>query len=268
MNTQTISRNVTKFRRYAPAVGQFRLSPSTSIPAIVVPKQPGQFTTALAHEVRNPLSNINLAVEMLRSTIMDEEQKIFLDIIMRSSGRINGLITDLLTSSRTAEIQPEKHCIHQLLDEVLVMSQDRIMLKKIMIRKDYSTLDCKILVNKDKMKIALTNIIINAIDAMPSEGGKLKLVTKTMNGRCIIEIEDNGIGISEKNLENIFTPYFTKKPGGMGLGLSTTLDILQSSHAKVDVRSVEGKGTRFILSFERNQQFGKYLFDGSIPIEA
>jgi signal transduction histidine kinase len=71
------------------------------------------------------------------------------------------------------------------------------LLKNITVRKDYSTLDCKILVNKQEIKIALANIIINAIDAMPSENGKLKLITKSINGKCVIEIEDNGIGISK-----------------------------------------------------------------------
>lgn len=265
MSLHAISRKVTKSHRYVSPASLFR----SWIPAnSIAPTQPGQFTAALAHEVRNPLTNINLAVEMLKSTKMDDEQRIYLDIIMRSSGRVNDLVTDLLTSSRTDEVQPENHFIHQLLDEVLVMTKDRIMLKNIMVRKDYSTLDCKILVNKEKMKIALTNIIINAIDAMPSEGGRLKLVTKSVNGRCIIEIDDNGIGISEENLKNIFMPYFTNKPGGMGLGLSTTLDILKSSHARVDVQSVEGKGTRFILSFDRNRQSGNWLFDGADPIVA
>jgi signal transduction histidine kinase len=105
-------------------------------------------------------------------------------------------------------------------------------------------------VNKQKIEIALTNIIINAIDAMHPENGKLKLITKSINGKCVIEIEDNGIGISKENLNNIFTPYFTDKAGGMGLGLSTTLGILKENHATVEVQSEEGMGTRFILSFE------------------
>jgi signal transduction histidine kinase len=151
-------------------------------------------------------------------------------------------------------MQPEKYPIHQLLDEALDMTEDRILLKNITVRKDYSTLDCKILVNKQKIKIALVNIIINAIDAMPSENGKLKLITKSINGKCVIEIEDNGIGISKENLQHIFTPYFTAKTGGMGLGLSTTMNILKANHAVTEVESEEGKGTRFILSFKRVQQ--------------
>ncbi len=219
-----------------------------------VQKDPDQFASALAHEVRNPLATINLAVQMLKSPIKILEPTLYLDIILKASGQINDLITDLLNSWQPGKMQPEKYSIHQLLDEALAMAEDRILLKNITVRKDYTTLDCKILVDKQKIKIALTNIIINALDAMPSEKGKLILITKSINDKCVIEIEDNGSGISKENLPHIFTPYFTGKAGGMGLGLSTTVDILHSNHATAEVESEEGKGTRFILSFGKERQ--------------
>jgi signal transduction histidine kinase len=92
---------------------------------------------------------------------------------------------------------------------------------------------------------------------MHPKKGKLKLITRSINGKCIIEIEDNGIGISKENLKNLFKPYFTGKAGGMGLGLSTTIDILKANQVTVDVQSEEGKGTRFILSFKGVQQSGE-----------
>jgi signal transduction histidine kinase len=222
-----------------------------------VQKEPNQLASALAHEVRNPLATINLAVQMLKSPIKAPTHRLYLDIIMKASGQINDLITDFLKIWQPDEMLLEKSTIHQLLDEALAMTEDRIFLKNIMVRKDYSTVDCKVLVNKQKIKIALVNIIINAIEAMHPKKGKLRLVTRSINGKCIIEIEDNGIGISKENLKNLFTPYFTNKAGGMGLGLSTTIDILKANHATVDVQSEQGKGTRFILSFEGIQQSGE-----------
>jgi signal transduction histidine kinase len=249
MHQDSAIRNVIKLVNYPLATNL-----SSSLPhSKIVQKQPAQFASALAHEVRNPLSNINLAVEMLQSIIKDDEQKIYLDIIMRGSARINDLVSDLTAYYQAEELRPEKHSINKLIDDVLAKTVDRIMLKNIVVIKDYTTLDSKISVDSQKMKIALTNIIINAIDAMPSENGELKLVTKSWNGKCAIEIEDNGVGISKENLKNIFKPYFTNKPGGMGLGLSTTLDILVSNHAGIDIQSQEGVGTCFILSFNRVQ---------------
>lgn len=189
---------------------------------------------------------------MLKSIIRHDDQKIYLDIIMRSSVRINDLIEELLKYQQADEVQAEKHSIHQLLDEVLAMNEDRIMLKNITVRKEYTIQDCKIVVNRPKMKIALTNIIINAIDAMTSGKGELKLVTKSIDGKYVIQIEDNGCGISKGNLQHIFKPYFTNKPGGLGLGLATTYDILRSNHVGVNVESGEGEGTRFILLFKKS----------------
>lgn len=206
-----------------------------------------RFTSALAHEIRNPLTNINLSVELLNAAIKDNELNMYVDIIMRSSIRINKLLNELLKYQETDEAKVHKYSLHLLLDEVLTIVEDRIALKNIKVRRDYATTDCNIWGDMQKLRIALTNIIINGIEAMPFINGQLTLVTKSMAGKYVIVIADNGTGISKENLQNIFKPYFTDKPGGMGLGLSTTLAILQSNQVGVDVRSETGKGTRFIL---------------------
>jgi signal transduction histidine kinase len=221
-----------------------------TVPAILK-DIPAQIASVLAHEVRNPLTNINLAIEMLESFIKDDEAKPYLDIIVRSTTRINILINELLKNQHTDEVHTEKHFIHELIDEVLAMARDRIMLKNIVVKKEYAAQDCNIALNKPEMKIALTNIIINAIDAMLSDGGELKLTTKSVDDKCILYIEDNGCGISRENLKSIFKPYFTNKPGGMGLGLATTHDILRLNRVRIDVESVVNEGTTFILTLKK-----------------
>ena len=103
------------------------------------------------------------------------------------------------------------------LTKCLIMAKDRIMLKNITVRKQYAVHDCKIVLNKSNMKIALTNIIINAIDAMSPKNGELKLVTKSIDGRYIIRIEDNGCGIRKEDLKYIFKPNYTKNQAVSGL---------------------------------------------------
>jgi len=220
----------------------------------IIKDPPVEFATALIHEVRNPLTNINLAVEMLGSAIKDNQLKIYLDIITRSSIRINSLICDLLKHQEN-EVPVEKHSIHQLLDEVLEMAGDRMRLKKISVLKDYTSNDCKIELNRLEMLIGLTNIVVNAIDAMTPGKGELKLVTKSIDGMRVIQIEDNGCGISKENLKNIFKPYFTNKESGLGIGLATTYNILRSNNVGINVESEEGRGTRFILTFEEKHQY-------------
>ncbi len=218
---------------------------------VILKDIPAQIASVLAHEVRNPLTNITLAIGMLESCLKDDEAKTYLDIIVRSTMRINILINELLKNEQAEEVHTEKHSIHSLIDEVLFMAQDRIRLKNIVIKKEYAVNDCDIALNKPELKIALTNIVINAVDAMSPDEGELKLVTMSTDDKCILLIEDNGCGISKENLQYIFKPYFTNKPGGMGLGLANTLDILRLNHVRIDVESVVNEGTKFILTFKK-----------------
>jgi signal transduction histidine kinase len=247
MNIHKSLRNLSVASVYQPPDILF----TTLVPVKSTEERPGQFAS-LAHEIRNPLSTINLSAEMLKSLITDEEQKMFLDMIIRGSMRINDILADVHSSFQGSDIQPEKYSIHELLDEVLAMAGDKILLKHITIRKNYAVKDSMIIMNRPKIKIALTNIVINAIDAMTEGKGELTLLTKSSDHKCTVQIEDNGCGISRENLKNIFKPYFTNKPEGLGLGLSSTKDILLSNHVRLQVKSVVAEGTNFILVFEKD----------------
>lgn len=214
-------------------------------------EQPLLFITTQAHEIRNPLTNISLAVEMLKRLVKEDAPQFYLDTIMRASLRVNELVSELISFGHAEAARTEDHSVHQLLDEVLMLAADRLALKNITVRKQYASYEDQRLFNKPKMKIALTNIIINAIDAMDGKEGQLKISTTTVNDKCVLEIEDNGCGISHENLQLIFTPYFTRKKNGLGIGLSATLVILKSNKVKLEVESEEGRGTRFILSFPK-----------------
>src|SRR5580693_2586671 len=116
----------------------------TLIPEVRERKETVEFTYTLAHEIRNPLSTINLAVDMLRISDDPNEKDACLDIIVRNSLRINDLLTDLLNSYQLNEIILDKYSINQLIDEVLIMIWDRLTLKNIKVSKYFSTLDCKL----------------------------------------------------------------------------------------------------------------------------
>jgi signal transduction histidine kinase len=222
-----------------------------SIPSHILKKNSGVFATSLVHEVRNPLTNINLAADILGLGELNSEQEKFLEMIKRGVERINNILTTFLSSQDEDEARAENCSVNALLDEVLNVNQDRIALKNVIVKKNLAAGDLKILVKKEEIKIALINIIVNAIEALPQTNGTLTLSTGLRNEQCVIEIEDDGVGISEKNLLNIFDPYYTNKPGGMGLGLSTTMDLLLSNCGTMDVQSEEGTGTHFTLHFNQ-----------------
>lgn len=202
----------------------------------------------LAHEVRNPLTNVNLSAEQLESELEDEDLKFYTDIIKRNCGRINDLITQLLQSSRKSEFTLNSGSLNTILDQTLLSATDRLKLKKIKIEKSFAE-DTEILLNEEMFQIAIMNLITNAIEAMEEGAGVLKITTKRFEQDVQVLVADNGSGISEENMTQIFEPYFTGKKSGMGIGLASTLNIVQSHKGRIDVQSEIGVGTVFTLSF-------------------
>jgi signal transduction histidine kinase len=96
--------------------------------------------------------------------------------------------------------------------------------------------------------MAFLNIIINAIEAVDENKGVIKIFSHCNEKKCLITIEDNGCGINKHDMAKIFDPYFTGKPNGMGLGLSTTHNIIRTHKGNIDVESLPGSGTKFNIN--------------------
>jgi PAS domain S-box-containing protein len=209
----------------------------------------GRFIRTLAHEVRNPLNNINLSIENLLDHVSDEDDRTYLEIIQRNGKRINDLITELLHSSRPADMQMEAVALDDILQNVVAAVQDRVLLRKIQL--DYSPpgKDIVLKVDSAKLEMAILNILINAIEAVKDEEGRIEIKVDARSRQLTLSIIDNGCGISEENKSRLFEPYFTSKRNGMGLGLATTLNIIRSHNAEIEVESELGSGTVFRLQF-------------------
>ncbi|MBC7777078.1 MAG: PAS domain S-box protein [Phycisphaerae bacterium] len=207
----------------------------------------GRFMRMLGHEIRNPLTNIDLAIGQVLEENKDAELSIFLEIIQRNSLRISKLVTDLLQSSNTGQLHLQPTNPHELLEQTLEIASDRIALKKITLYRHLNPDPPRIQADPEKLKIALFNIIINAVEMVEAENGMLELSTKTVGDLFVFGIKDNGPGIAREQISKIFEPYFSRKPNGMGLGLASTLSIVQAHGGQVDVQSEAGKGATFFV---------------------
>jgi signal transduction histidine kinase len=213
----------------------------------------GRIARTIAHEVRNPLTNINLAVEQLQTELnglRPENGELMLEMINRNSARINLLITDLLNSTKFTDLVYTKISVNVLLDETLELARDRIQLKNISVTKNYSDGVCGISVDVERIKIAFLNIIVNAVEAMEPGKGVLSLSTFSREDKCIILIADNGPGIAEESQSRIFEPYFTNKPKGTGLGLTNTQNIILNHNGQIAFESKKGEGTTFTIQLD------------------
>jgi PAS domain S-box-containing protein len=211
----------------------------------------GRLVRTLAHEVRNPLNNINMSVEQLLQSpeTPQEESPLFLDIIQRNSKRIGDIITELLDTSRPTDLVFDRCTLQAVMDDSIAEALDRITLQHVNMQIRYANEPCYIMGNKEKLKIAFLNIIINAVEAVASITGELKISIDSSRETHTVMIRDNGCGIPEENISRLFEPYFTSKRNGMGLGLAATLNILQSHKASIDVTSMLKKGTTFLITF-------------------
>lgn len=203
----------------------------------------------LAHEIRNPLTNILLSLDNLMQQDSEEEVGNYYQIINRSAGRIGSIISELLDTARPTSLEFKNHILQEVVEESLLAAKDRILLKKIELNVDFEEDNIVIYGDKEKLKIAFLNIIINAVEAMEEEKGKLNIkIVKSAENKVELYICDNGVGISKENLIRLFEPYFTAKKSGLGLGLAATLNILQGHKADVDVKSELGEGTQFCIT--------------------
>jgi len=205
----------------------------------------------LAHEIRNPLTNIGLSLEGIEEKNIDG-QKMFIDIIKRSSARINSIISELLQSSKTIELKTELIDIVEVVKDAIEIADDRIKLKNITVETIFPDYPIIKKIDIEKITISLINLIVNAVEAMEANTGKLCVnIMHNLEATHII-IKDTGSGISETNLKNLFEPYFTTKKTGMGLGLVSTLNIIKSHKADIKVESKENIGTTFTIIFPNN----------------
>lgn len=211
----------------------------------------GRMARMIAHEVKNPLTNILLCTDQMGELLKDNEELLsYLEIITRNSKRINQLVVNLLDSTRFGDIKLENRNLVEVIGNTLSLAIDRIKLKSIELREDYQHPVIEVQLDEEKMKIALLNIIINAVEALETLDKKGVIHIKVRkDGRYIkIHISDNGPGMSEETREKLFEPFFTSKPRGSGLGLSSTQNIILSHKGRIEVRSTLEEGTEFIIS--------------------
>jgi PAS domain S-box-containing protein len=210
----------------------------------------GRLVRMLAHEVRNPLTNVNLSAEQLEMELVDEDQKFYTQIIKRNCTRINDLISQLLQPSSSADIELVESSVHAVLRDAIGAALDRVQLKRIQIVSQFAEEDLILPLDSVSLQMAFLNLITNAIEAMEEDRGILEITTRSHGDTIQVIFSDNGSGISEEHMDKIFEPYFTGKNNGMGIGLSTTMSIIHAHHGRIDVQSQVGIGTAFTISFQ------------------
>ena len=212
----------------------------------------GQLTQRLVHEIRNPLSamdiNLQLLQERLGSRSEDPEIGRYLEIISTETRRLNEVLRNVQVFSKPESPDLETVDLHQIIDQVLFLIREEASRKKIEIAESLQAKYSMVKADPDQMKQVFLNLFKNSIEAM-SEGGKLEILSRNDGQDKIIGVElvDTGSGIPMANLQHVFDPYFTTKKKGTGLGLSIVHNIIAQHGGSIDVTSWLGEGTIFSI---------------------
>jgi signal transduction histidine kinase len=205
----------------------------------------------IAHEVKNPLTNILLCAGQMKELFPDnEEMNSYLEIITRNSDRINQLVVNLMDSTRFGDIKLEDHNLNDILTDTLKLVEDRLNLKSVRVVKEYAHPEIRLLLDAEKLKIAFVNIIINAIEVLEEHPDALiSIKTEKLSNLVKVRIKDNGAGIPPEIKDKLFEPFFTSKAKGSGLGLASAQNIILGHKGKIEVNTEPDKGAEFIISF-------------------
>ena len=212
----------------------------------------GMLTAGLAHEIRNPLVAIRTFTQLLPERYLDQEfRNSFQALALKEIDRICGLVNDLLSFARPTAPNTSAQDVNEIVENIARILETEAKEQDVKILLHLADGLPKIFIDKEQIKQVCMNLILNAIQSI--EGGGLVEASTHLFGEngsrgfVQIEVRDTGIGIPEKDLENIFNPFFTTRKDGSGLGLSISHQIVKEHGGYIVVESQVGRGTSFFV---------------------
>ncbi len=206
----------------------------------------GKLAGIMGHEIRNPLGVIRNSIYFLNMKLkesLDEKVKRHMDILETEIDGCDKIISDVLEFARTKPPSFTTEEINNVVQEVLSKSN---IPKTIKVQTDLGKNFSKLNIDIAQIKQVFSNIISNAIEAMP-KGGELSVTISQTDSFISIAFKDTGVGIPKENIDKLFTPLFSTKTKGLGLGLAACQNIISAHQGKIEFESNEGQGATFII---------------------
>jgi PAS domain S-box-containing protein len=217
----------------------------------------GRLTASLSHEIRNPLSSIMLNLQILsRKLELDGFDGRRMEITVHEVSRLEGILRQLLDTARPLNIRLQPVDLSELARGCADLMEPKAAEKGLRIVQRYPRKLPLCRLDGGRVEQALINLLLNAIEATPS-GGVITLWTKAASAKdghfLELGVRDTGLGIDSELLPHLFTPFYTSKAQGTGLGLSNVKRIVEAHSGHVDVRGRKGRGATFVIRFPSNE---------------
>jgi len=235
----------------------------------------GRLASGIAHEIRNPLNFINLSIDHVRSRFRPADSadrtqfEKLLDSIKSEVTRLNRLVTDFLTYGRPTKISPQSIDLPGLVQDVISPLAAQAEEQRVQMVVENEPPLPPIHADAELLKICLSNLLINGLQAMPL-GGQLKVTLTTQENGVAMAVSDTGVGIAPEHLDRIFEPYYSNKETGIGLGLALTKKLIQDHGGTITVRSQPDRGSTFTITLPqahgRASDLSSGANQGELPI--
>lgn len=214
----------------------------------------GKLAAGIAHEIRNPLTTMKGFIQLLKPHLQEIGKEYYAHIVLEEINRANDMIDEFLNTAKPQTNKRQQVNLATLLKDIYILHESEAILKNIHFTLSSLNDDIIIEANVKQMKQVFMNIIKNAMEAMVENKltvttRRINIVAQQRNSRAIISIIDNGGGMNNETMANLFLPFFTTKEKGTGLGLSICKKIIEDHHGTIEIDSVLGEGTTFTISF-------------------
>jgi signal transduction histidine kinase len=207
----------------------------------------GNMAAAVAHEIRNPLNAVSMGLQRLRGEFRPaevEEYRGLLDVVQGEVRRLNSIVEDFLSLARPLSLKPEPIPVARLLEEVALLVEGEARAAGVVIEREAAGALPALEADRDRIKQVLLNLLLNAIQAMPT-GGTLNLAVSASGGMLALTVTDTGPGIPPEVGPRLFEPYVTTKARGIGLGLAIARRIVEAHGGGIEAETAPGGGARF-----------------------
>src|SRR5438132_191492 len=213
----------------------------------------GSLTGGLAHEIKNPLSTVQLNLQLLREDLVPENPAYSrlisrLDTVHRETSRLREILDDFLRYAGRIELDRHPTELNELLEELCDFFMPQAQLQRVQLRLRKHPEPVVANVDVRLIKQAVLNLLINGLQAMGDGGGELMMTLSVRGKNAVIDVIDTGPGIPPEQVARIFQAYYTTKKGGTGIGLAMARRIAEEHGGEIGVRSEVGKGSDFYLA--------------------
>jgi two-component system NtrC family sensor kinase len=223
----------------------------------------GRLAAGVAHELNNPLTGVLTYSSFVLSQLKDDALKDDMEVIVRESKRCRDIVAGLLDFSRQAPSAPRWTDLNEVVHVASGMVRHHFALQKTRLVLDLQQDLPPVNIDPTQMQQVVVNLLVNAADAMPEDGGTVTVTTTPTTpdsaaqraaSAVQFEVRDTGSGINQEHLDKIFDPFFTTKgTKGTGLGLAIVWGIIEDHGGEIQVSSVPGAGTRFTIRLPAKQ---------------